>query len=173
MRCLTLFVTHYPSLAELAVRLPGQVACYHMAFLEVSVLAGQISMMHPAGCLGTTLILSFFSPDFRADEERRCWRTVRGKNGFEQQHSLLLVSVDTRISTPFLWLERGASGRVCVCVWTPISDNRNPLLSNLFLCAADCRRQCWKRRQSNLTCLNSGSPGGGMFVCKVLALVTC
>lgn len=34
-QCLTLFVTHYPSLAELAIRMPGQVACYHMAFMEV------------------------------------------------------------------------------------------------------------------------------------------
>jgi DNA mismatch repair protein MSH3 len=34
VKCLTLFVTHYPSLAELAVRLPKDMSCYHMAFVE-------------------------------------------------------------------------------------------------------------------------------------------
>eukprot|EP00045_Choanoeca_perplexa_P010758 m.111402 g.111402 ORF g.111402 m.111402 type:complete len:1062 (+) comp15382_c0_seq4:58-3243(+) len=32
--CMTLFVTHYPSLAELAVKFPNNITCHHMAFLE-------------------------------------------------------------------------------------------------------------------------------------------
>eukprot|EP00730_Choanoeca_flexa_P001721 TRINITY_DN10756_c0_g2_i1.p3 TRINITY_DN10756_c0_g2~~TRINITY_DN10756_c0_g2_i1.p3 ORF type:complete len:108 (-),score=17.05 TRINITY_DN10756_c0_g2_i1:528-851(-) len=34
---MTLFVTHYPSLAELAVRYTESITCHHMAFIEVQM----------------------------------------------------------------------------------------------------------------------------------------
>jgi DNA mismatch repair protein MSH3 len=41
IKCLTLFVTHYPSMAELVDDFPGHIGVYHMSFLEDASTSAQ------------------------------------------------------------------------------------------------------------------------------------
>ncbi|CAI7755073.1 unnamed protein product [Closterium sp. NIES-53] len=56
--CLTLFVTHYPEIAQLEKELPGAMGSFHMSFLASTPPAPPISPTSPISARGTSQVLN-------------------------------------------------------------------------------------------------------------------